>query len=212
MLEILNGWVGLSIAIATVLGAVLGPKALPALKSWAVSIWKAILYPFGGTSRLVLEMQNKLQAQEAHLAFIVEQLKPNGGMSLRDSINRIEKRQLLNNNKLNIIIDSSYPMYEMDATGLCIWASNSFLDLTRRNFAEVQNWGWTITVHPEDLDLVRSSWKSCIEDRRAFELRYRIIPKDSHNYLYVVSKASPVTFNGGLVGWIGTMEVDVGGG
>lgn len=42
--------------------------------------------------KAILPIYNFAKKMEQHVAFVEEQMTPNGGSSLRDSINRIEKR------------------------------------------------------------------------------------------------------------------------
>lgn len=76
-------------------------------------------------------LQSDLSAMMAQINAITAELRPNGGSSLRDSINRIEQcqkeistRQLISDQRQRAILsDMNFGVLETDASGNCIWAN-----------------------------------------------------------------------------------------
>jgi PAS domain S-box-containing protein len=214
MLEFLTAEIAFVASIITVIGLIWGPKAWPAFYSWLGRIWKAASYPIRGTERRV----DELKATQENLVTIVSNISnkldilatefsPNGGSSLKDSLNRIELKQAANENATNFIISSlDIPMFKTDSEGTCIWASTAYCNLSGMNLEELLGWGWLSAIHPEDLEGVRSQWLVCVSEKRLFESRFKV----RHSYgteVTVYSKAVPTFFNNKLSGWVGSWEV-----
>lgn len=214
MLEIFSGWVGLLAAIITLLGLMFGPTAWPSISSWAGRVLSALLYPFKSTERRVLELYKK--NEEVHenikniskkLDEVMEQFRPNGGSSIKDSLNRIELKQASNENITNFLINSlSVPMFKTDSLGLFTWVSKTYLDIASRDLEELIDWGWLSCIHEEDVDRVRTRWKHSIEEKRIYEDKYRIVTPQG-GIILVQAKAAPTFFNNKIAGWVGALEI-----
>lgn len=196
------------------LGIVWGPKAWPSVYTWLGTIWKAISYPLRYTERKVEQLGTDIKGlKDQHLSMglkldlIVEQFSPNGGSTLKDSLNRIESKQAINEVMSTFMANSiDEAMFKTDSNGLCTWVSKSYLDLVGRSLDDVKDWGWTLILHPEDSARVNAEWNLAVEGKRQFESKYRIV-KTNGTYLYVQGKAIPSIFNKKVVAWVGVLEV-----
>lgn len=114
------------------------------------------------------------------------ELKPNGGSSLRDSINRIEQcqkeisiRQLISDQRQRAILsDMNFGVLETDAQGNCVWANRMYTRLTGRSLDELVGKGWINTIAHDERDRVLEDWNSAIEDCREFESTYHVATPD----------------------------------
>jgi len=68
------------------------------------------------------DLRTDIEALSEQVRFIVCELKPNGGASVRDSLNRIELRQVLQEQRQwAILSDMSVGVFETDAEGEFIY-------------------------------------------------------------------------------------------
>jgi PAS domain S-box-containing protein len=214
MIQFLTAEIAFVASIITVIGLIWGPKAWPAFYSWLGRIWKAISYPIRGTERRVDELkaiQEKLSEGVVEISTkldaLAEQFKPNGGSSIKDSLNRIELKQANNENMTNFIISSlEVPVFRTDSSGLCVWASRAYCALADRDLEDLLGWGWLSSIHPDDADNVRHKWRAAVEERRIFEAVFRVM-RPSGNILEVQSRATPTYFSNKVAGWVGSWEI-----
>ena len=64
---------------------------------------------------------------------------------------------------------------------------------------------WPELLHPDDSERVETGWAEAVEERRPFEVRYRLRHAEE-GYRWVIARARPVYDRGGtLVRWFGTI-------
>lgn len=163
-----------------------------------VFVWKKGIIP-------LYQYMRKLTKIFDQIDFIAEQLKPNGGGSLRDAIDQIhaEMDTSIQRQRLTMM-DNSTPMFETNKDGVCIFANNAYLELVDRRFEEIQGNGWMTALHPEDREWVTQEWLSAVEQDRIFELSgYRYLTPGGIERA-VFCKALPMHNRKGInCGWIG---------
>src|SRR3990172_4867030 len=88
-----------------------------------------------GFYRLVVKplyaLLKKLRSSFEILEKMHEEFKPNGGTSLRDAVNRIEAKLLIEQHArraLSMAMDVG--MFETDGQGMCTWVNQYYTDLT----------------------------------------------------------------------------------
>lgn len=108
---------------------------------------------------------------------VMDELKNNGGSSLKDAIHRIENRQISNEQKLIHVLDSSEETgsFETDAKGMCIRVSAGYCHLLGRNEEESVGSGWINWVHEDDKDNVWEEWQESVLNKRRFSLTYTVV-------------------------------------
>jgi PAS domain S-box-containing protein len=146
------------------------------------------------------------------IEFVVRELQPNGGSSLRDVINRLEKSVLevqrdatrMDARQWAIVGSLRDPIWESDPDGLCIRVNQAMLSLTGRSVQEYLGNNWETTIHPGDRSAVFDEWTSAVERRRLFEMHYRVISKDGSVH-EVEAVAAPYLDqrSGAIMGWVG---------
>lgn len=111
------------------------------------------------------------------------ELRPNGGSSLKDAINRIERRQILyeGRNKA-LLMNIHYPIFETDIEGNCVFVNNAYCMMTGRDFDTSRNNGWMTSVAKEDRESVYKAWNCSIEEGIEFDETYTIIHADGTRY------------------------------
>lgn len=214
MVEIITSWLGLILMLIGAVATFIGPKAWPSIRNWYSRVTTAVLYPFKGTERKVLELAAKHEQVHESIVLIAkklddlaEQFKPNGGSSIKDSLNRIELKQASNENITSFLINSlEVPMFKTDSSGLFIWASRAYCNISGRPSEDLVGWGWVSCINNEDVERVRTKWRLSIEEKRIFEDKHVIVRPDGST-VFVNVKAAPTFFNSRIAGWVGALEV-----
>ena len=151
---------------------------------------------------------------DSKLEAIMAELKPNSGSTLRDAIEDLRQKtsdlyagQGMLTSKFIAILDqpSNPPIFETDSIGRCTWASASYLNMTGRPFSEINGYGWTNAIHPEDLQDVRREWELAVNQQRVFEYTYRFMHVDG-KITKVHCKAVPTIVNSVVSGWMGFID------
>lgn len=150
------------------------------------------------------------------LAEIKKELTPNGGTSIKDTVNKLAtsmdkivisieslstqgtRMELRQQNILNSV---TIPTFETDKNGECVFANKAYLDLIGRSMDEIRGPSWINMIHPEDRAKVRSEWAAAVAERRNFELTYRVVCRE-HMIYDVSCVAIPIAGNG----YIGKFE------
>jgi len=133
----------------------------------------------GGFIAWLTTMYRRVNGIYRTIKVIEKEFSPNGGRSIRDSINRIDENQsnlMSLKHSVHAYWDKTLdiPMFIADRSGSCTWANKAYLKLTNRNLDEILDGNWEITVHQEDRESVREEWYNACEDGRSFEIIYRI--------------------------------------
>lgn len=135
---------------------------------------------------------------------ISEEHRPNGGSTMRDAIDRIEKRLIITEQRERIVLNkANLHLFECDGAGKCIWANHSFLNLVGRDFEEVSGRGWENFVHPDDRERIIDEFKIANDHLRDAEANYRIVNKETRREIRVSSHANiMLNSKNEIIGWM----------
>jgi two-component system CheB/CheR fusion protein len=87
---------------------------------------------------------------------------------------------------------------------LCTFVNKSFLEFRGVRLEEAIGNIWALDAHPDDLDMCERIYNECFQEKRAFELNYRLKHRDG-TYRHVFTKARPnFTTEGHFTGFIGS--------
>ncbi|MGE5437894.1 MAG: histidine kinase dimerization/phosphoacceptor domain -containing protein [Syntrophothermus sp.] len=103
------------------------------------------------------------------------------------------------------IMGESIPfgVWKADADGGAVYTSQSFLDLLDMTLEEMQQFGWTKRLVPEDVEPMFRKWMDSVKTGKPWDHTHRIIDKNGKIH-YVLSKGLPVKDNNGTpTGWVG---------
>lgn len=160
-------WIGL------IAGAAVGLKFL-----WALI--KKAYAKIGDNVFGIADIKTDIGSVARQLDFIVAELHPNGGASIRDSLNRIELRQVLQEQRQKAILsDMSVGVFETNTEGEFIWVNRKYLRMTGRAPDEVKGSGWINTIAHRDRERVVLAWSKAIEEGREFEEEFMMITPDN---------------------------------
>jgi len=130
------------------------------------------------------------------VALISNELKPNGGKSLKDQISDLQSSTKIILYRQRWILESrEEPTFETDGKGNFTWANDAFIRLTDRLFKDLENNNWINALCEKTRDQVNERWQSAIENKRNFE--HEIIIIDGKNRAFSV-KCCAVRQNDGV--------------
>ena len=141
---------------------------------------------------------------------IYSELTPNHGSSIKDKIDKIDKKVDENTKVTNLIChrqrwildNRSEPIFESDANGNCTWVNEKYCQLTKHNISHFIGNGWKSMIHEDDRERVIQEWESAVEDKRSSTCTYRIVDADGN--IYHISVISTIN---DIYGYIGTITI-----
>lgn len=158
-------WQAIAEWIGIAAGAVVGLKVL-----WTLfkKLWNKMGGMFG-----INELKRDIGCLAEKLDFVVAELHPNGGTSVRDSLNRIEKDLSLANERHRArMLDSPEMIFETDSEGNCVWVNRTYSRGVQRSFVELRGRGWVNGISVDDRDKVVAEWYKAVSEDREFEMRF----------------------------------------
>lgn len=149
------------------------------------------------------------QVQEATLRALLEQVRPNGGQSLRDVVDRIEREVLATSAMNRGLLDLSDTAYfEADDRGAYVFVNRRWADLTGLTPEEARGTGWLLAVHPEDREAVTDRWDEATAEWRPFRGTLRLRHATTGQVTLVHVRALPVRQGSALRGYIGSAVLE----
>jgi PAS domain S-box-containing protein len=174
------------------------------------SIWGGIKYIYGPLKKAYTKAVQFYNNCE----FLVSEIKPNGGSSLKDSVEGL-KRSIdsmlstvvrLDQRQIAISNHSDKGIFESDINGDCVFVNRAYCRIFDRNSEEALGKGWKTFIHPEDRDGVIEEWNSCVKENRDFVFVYKtlrpdnsVVTVDVHAYVLRDLKGQNIGFMGFVV-------------
>lgn len=162
------------------------------------TLWKKVIKPALTIRKITLEArkQNSERMQDAlsKLDKVLKEVLPNGGSSLRDSINRVEKNIKLIESNVSIINDKVDNLEDthriaLNMQQIAFWisgkqgeityASPSMCKLVKRVESEMLGNGWISCISHEDTMRISKAWELSVEENRTFDEIYTFTSGDS---------------------------------
>lgn len=161
--------------------------------------WAEIIASLGGIIVVILTFLN------SKLKSLLSHIKPNGGSSLADAINRIEKTV----KEMNLWMEAGQhltqkPIFKTDQYGKFIWINTAFSRLVGVGFEELRGGRWISVVLEEDASKVYSEWFECVNSGRKFDMEFRINNAVTNEVTKVRGRAFPITDQDKTLGYLGT--------
>lgn len=177
--------------------------ALPVL----YGIWKIAVRPVFRKVREVLHIVYEIQDRMKQLDSIIADLKPNGGSSLRDAIDRMERTTMATNQSQRAILDLlNAGFFLTDSAGQFVYVNRYWQHITGMPVDECLGSGWANAIAPEDRDKVFNEWKACAVEGRSFSSQFRIKHAGTGVIHWVVGHSVALRDGKGLLyGHIGTL-------
>lgn len=153
----------------------------------------------------IAEAPKRIDGLDSKLDLILNELKPNGGASLKDQLNRLEAHVSISEAQRRLIMDSSpYGILVSDTKGNCTWFNETLKAKLNASDDDLLGDNWINAVHPSDRKKVLEEWENAVEGNRTFNLFYKMIDLDTEAPINVHGIATPAkNFDGSLVGFNG---------
>ena len=170
---VITDWQQVAAVVSVISGVAIGARIL-----WRIlpKIYYKLVHNMFGVG----DIKKDLGVLTASVNLVVTELSPNGGASIRDSLNRIELRQVLQEQRQKAILsDMSVGVFETDDEGEFTWVNRKYLRMTGRAPDEVKGSGWINTVAHRDRGRIALAWKKAINEGREFEEEFMMITPDN---------------------------------
>jgi len=132
---------------------------------------------------------------------VASTLKPNGGSSIRDVLDRLDSRTCLLEERQRAGMDlNPSPFFEADADGQCVFVNRAWSELTGIRLDEALGSGWLNSVHRDDRERVAEEWHAATKEGRTFRLQYLVQNVRSTRVTPVLAESRPVLSNNRVVG------------
>lgn len=170
--------------------------SISAILSALLIVYKKVVKPMIQHFKQWYDMLDKVDA-------IFEEITPNGGKSIKDKIDKIDKRLMLVGERFRTYIADGEAYFEADVKGNVTHVNRTYTRLVGRDASEVLGQGWQNVVAHKDRERVVKAWEGSLDDGRelTIELDFerpsgRMIPIRAQTY-------KMVTDEGEIVGYIG---------
>lgn len=145
----------------------------------------------------LLEIRNDIRG-------LVHELKPNGGTSLRDAVNRIESRQIVFEQRQRAVLtDANVGVFETDARGEFVWVNRRLCRIMERTPDELLGAGWLNAIVGSQRDGIQKAWDSSIEDGREFHRGFSVLTPDNAEIPLQLHCVRMIDKEGRVAGYIG---------
>lgn len=151
---------------------------------------------------------------ETDVTEIKLQLRTNGGTSLKDAVNRIEKKlgevrsdiSILKGRESARMYLDAQPTFECDANGYATALNKSLLTILGLEIDEAIGYGWLKAVKPIDQDRVMREWEASVRNGREFSSYYTFVNATTHKENKVHGRARIERNKEDIIFIIGTCE------
>lgn len=107
-------------------------------------------------------------------------------------LHRVEAELQKSQENSRLIADTApILLWLTDASGLCKFVNQRWLDFTGRTFEQELGYGWTESIHSEDLQYCLDTYSSAFAEHKSFEIEYRLL-KASGEYRWMLDKGTPL--------------------
>lgn len=153
------------------------------------------------------------------IALIQKELFPNGGASLRDTIDHValDLREIRRAHVVTgdfvkaLACEAGVIIQQFDANGDLLWATDRWHQLTGLSIEQAGGWGWVNALHIEDRDRVEDKWNDALRHCRPFIDAFRFRNVKTGDVIEVRVEAYPSEITLGTdkaaAGWVAQMRV-----
>ncbi len=184
-----------------------------------IFFFKFGLYPIFQGCVAIYNFFKAVHVSMGKISFIEKELRPNGGSTLKDTINSI-KKDINDHSKYILKIDEKHRIllnsiglgakgigfFETNQNGECISLTPKYSELAGLAEEELLGFNWILAIHPDDKDQVLEEWNSCTKMKRVFRMRYRYLNRKSGQITNIECTATPIRVNDEIVGFLGSVE------
>lgn len=176
--------------------------------------WKQVCVPlleYIKESQQRIESQKRTEELQQQLALqvskIYAEVTTNGGGSLKDAVGRIEKRQIINEQKVKITsnkLELAYSAFNID--GDCIESSIYLNRLLNRSESELLGNQWLNWICASDRERVKKDWRDSVEAKVGFNSIYCVMRPDNTTIKIEAGIDPLFDDHNNILGFFGTIE------
>ena len=174
------------------------------------------LYPTIGRIFRTIRMHIPGATNRRLLLQIVKELHPNGGSSLRDSLDRLEHNLNRTHHLTKLVLrmqritdeHAGVATFLTNEHGQCIYANSHYLSMVGMTEEEVLRDGWKNVVDEKELERIWPYWEQAIHDRRDFHLKITYTNYRTGETKAATVDAFVVEDEDELIGWAGYVHPD----
>jgi PAS domain S-box-containing protein len=140
---------------------------------------------------------------------IAAEFRPNGGGSMKDALNRIETRQLVDAQKARALTnDTLFGIWETDETGKCTYVNRTYQRMAGLSQDDLLGWGWINIIHEDDRAKLAQDWEQTLKQEREWHAEFRVVRPSDETTTPVISVGHPLKGRDGkLKGYVGQLVV-----
>lgn len=165
-----------------------------------VKTWRSM----SATRKTLADMQSLMP----DLKRVTQELTPNGGGSLRDKVDRIERLVSIAEGARRLLMDvvTGAAIYEANGEGSCTYVNRGWSTLTGLTLDEARGSGWVAGVAEHDRKRVLEAWMLAVVNRHEFSLDYDMVDREGRvTPVHGVARMLRDS-RGDVVGVIGTVQ------
>jgi PAS domain S-box-containing protein len=106
---------------------------------------------------------------------------------------------------ISLIKSAPVGIYRTDALGNCHYVNDRWCQIAGLTLTEAEGFGWVNGIHPSDRDLVAKEWNAAIQEKRPFQLEYRLQNHAGEITWAYGQAVSEPNETGEIIGYIGTI-------
>lgn len=173
----------------------------------AVPLWNTFFAPFGRFVKSVADTPESVRLLSIQVGALVNEIKPNGGMSLKDSLYRLEESfSVAEGQRLLLMNSMKEAVFLANADGSNKWFNSAMLGLTGKESNDLVGDNWVNAVYQPDRNYVAEEWRRAISSKSSFDLTYRMINAKTNEIFKVHTVATPIfNFGNRIVGYSGVV-------
>jgi len=177
-------------------------------------ISKKIYIPAKNYFKSISDSVGQIPAINSRISDISKELSTNGGLSIKDSVNRIDKNMYYLEQRQKAILTSSKQIcyFETDNHGNLTTVNRLYQRLTNRTIEELMGYGWLNIIEESDREKVRTEWNRCITNIEEFHDIFYIQNTDGIKCRVRIEAFPIKSKDNGLLGYVGFLkEVEANG-
>ena len=145
------------------------------------------------------------------VATIAEEFRPNGGISIKDKVGRIDANvRLLRALTFAFQEDADHGILVTDGEGLVVYTNRTLLHWHGRSTEETHGNGWINVIAPNDRDRVMEQWEEAVRLETNYNISFHLITAGG-SLLAVDAHTYAMKVDGEVLGWVSTIKRVYGG-
>jgi len=175
--------------------------ALSATIGVGIFIFKKGIKPLLETIKTYNELCRKVNT-------IFEEMTPNGGLSVKDKVDRMDKGlSLVQQIQEAMAADTKAALFRTDSSGDCVWVNRTYTKTVGRNISEVLGHGWINGIAQDERDSVVTEWYKSVDENREFSMEFNFETPEGKQTKSKCRSYKMVDCRGEVIGYFGHCDI-----